>query len=140
MHVCFFTHFFDEITVHGHINSILSHGIQLDVWWISFPEKTFFSHSLQLHVHHFSKWFTTLNAGNIIWCFITLLLNKLFLTFLNAVLCFWHSMHVLSYSINSTYLSYVSGQGLPHASDNVKYWSFVRSPLRFTSSSHSIQV
>ena len=30
------------------------HVIALYVCWISFSEKTFFSHALQLHVHHFS--------------------------------------------------------------------------------------
>ena len=48
---------------------------------------------------------------------------------LNAVLRFWHSLYVLSYGINSTYLSYVSGQGLPLASYNVKYWCFIRWPF-----------
>ena len=59
-----------------------------------------FSHPLQLCVHHFSKWFTTLNACNIIWCFIYflnvfnilhMLQHKMFLEFLNAIP---HSMHV----------------------------------------------
>ena len=30
------------------------HVIALYVCWVSFSEKTFFSHALQLHVHHFS--------------------------------------------------------------------------------------
>ena len=88
-------------------------------------------HSMNVTSYGVSSLFS--NVFNILH----MLQHKMFLEFLNAIP---HSTHVLSYSINNTYLSYVSGQGLPHASDNVKYWSFVRSPLRFTSSSHSIQV
>ena len=36
------------------------HVIAQDVCWISFSEKTFFSHTLQLRVHHFSPLFFTL--------------------------------------------------------------------------------
>ena len=41
---------------------------------------------------------------------------------------FSHSIHVLSYFLSSIDLSFLSGQGLPLASDNVKYWCLVRCP------------
>ena len=41
---------------------------------------------------------------------------------------FSHSIHALSYSLSSIDLSFLSGQGLPLASDNVKYWCLVRCP------------
>ena len=68
------------------------HVIAQDVCWISFSEKTFFSHTLQLRVHHFSPLFFTLQLH-------LLYVSSLFFSTTSSSWCFFFS-HVHHFCTN----------------------------------------
>ena len=90
------------------------HVIAQDVCWISFSEKTFFSHTLQLRVHHFSPLFFTLQLH-------LLYVSSLFFSTTSSSWCFFFS-HVHHFCTNYFLTRIVVSYHLKTSSENIKYY------------------
>ena len=114
---CFTTKCFSTFFVKkrlSHFKHVTAHNASS----LSFSSKRF-SHLLQFPLHG--------TAHDVGWIsFSSKNVSRIYCTFV--------------FTLNCIDLSFLSGQGLPLTSDNVKYWCLVRYPLWFTSSSLPLQV
>ena len=141
--------FFLVITHFSHTLQFSVHGTTHDVCLVSFLP--FYISRILNMLHHMmpdeipSRYYTFLASYTwySTWRFITFIRKSCFFTFSTCYVTFMaFDAHCLlrCYSLTSIDLSFLSGQGLPLASDNVKYWCLVRCPFWFISSSLPLEV